>query len=247
MSDQKITVKVPEGQGVVEIIHREGQAAQVLNPRAPVKIALIGVIGAPYEFLIKRFSEGDQINQKRCHVVYSRDKLEIILVISEHDEYNRGTITGKLEVHPTFKKFGINSDFKWTTEELGQFLKMHRVFFPIQAENMDLVYKLKSFEAKIETDLKQEKKENGNETDLYAKTVNSNLPGAFKIKIPLFKGRPAEELEIEIYASVNGRTVSLQLFSPGAVQALEDIRDEIIDEQIKLISDLAPGIAIIEQ
>jgi len=247
MSDQKITVNVPEGQGTIEIIHREGQAAQVLNPKAPVKIWLTGVIGAPYEFLRKRISEPDQINQKRCHVIYSRDKLEIQLVMSDNDEYLRGVVIGKLEVHPTFKKFRINTDYKWDPEELGQFLKMHRVFFPVQAENMDLVSKLKSFEARVETQMKQEKKENGNETDLYAKTVNSNLPGAFKIKIPLFKGRPAEELEIEIYASVNGRTVSLQLYSPGAVQALEDIRDEIIDEQISLISELAPDIAIIEQ
>jgi len=247
MSDQKITVNVPEGHGTVEIIHREGQATQVLNPKAPVKIGLTGVISAPYEFLQKRISEPDQINQKRCHVIYSRDKLEIQLVMSENDEYIRGVVIGKLEVHPTFKKFGINADQKWAPEELGQFLKMHRVFFPVQSENMDLVTKLKSFEANIESKLKQEKNQNGSETDNYSKVVNSNLPGAFKIKIPLFKGMKAEELEVEIYASVNGRTVSLQLVSPGAVQALEDIRDEIIDSEISQISTIAPDIAIIEQ
>lgn len=247
MSDQKITVNVPEGQGTIEIIHREGQAAQVLNPKAPVKIGLTGVISAPFEFLLKRISESDQINQKRCHVIYSRDKLEIQLVMSENEEYLRGTVTGKLEVHPMFKKFGINSDQKWNPEELGQFLKMHRVFFPSQAENMDLVTKLKSFEANIESKLKQEKNQNGSETDNYSKVVNSNLPGAFKIKIPLFKGMKAEELEVEIYASVNGRTVYLQLVSPEAVQALEDIRDEIIDSEISKISTIAPDIAIIEQ
>jgi len=246
MSNQKVILNIPEGTKSFEVIHREGQAAQVLNPKPPVQVDLAGVIGAPYEFLKKRILEEEQIDQKRSHVIYSRDKLEITLIISEHDPYNRGKVTGKLEIHPTFKKFAINSDFRWKPEELGQFLKMHRVFFPIQAENMDLVSRLKSFEATIETELRQEKKENGNETDLYAKTVNSNVPGAFRIKIPLFKGRAAEELEIEIYASVNGRAVSLQLFSPGAVQALEDIRDEIIDEQISLISELAPDIAIIE-
>lgn len=248
MSEPKFVVKVPEGQGTVEIIHREGQAPQVLNPKAPVKINLAGVIGAPFEFLQKRISEPEQIDQKRCHVIYSRDKLEIQLVMmSENDEYIRGVVIGKLEVHPTFKKFGINSDQKWAPEELGQFLKMHRVFFPVQSENMDLVTKLKSFEANIESKLKQEKNQNGSETDNYSKVVNSNLPGAFKIKIPLFKGMKAEELEVEIYASVNGRTVSLQLVSPGAVQALEDIRDEIIDSEISQISTIAPDIAIIEQ
>jgi len=247
MSEQKIVLNVPQGQEVVEIIHREGNAARLLDPRPPVTVNLEGVIGVPYEFLSKRISEADQVNQKRCHVVFSRNKLEITLVTNESDEYERGEITGKLEIHPTFLKFGINSDRKWDPEELGQFLKMHRVFFPNQTENMDLVTKLKSFEAKIDSQLKQEKNQNGSETDNYSKVVNSNLPGAFKIKIPLFKGMKAEELEVEIYASVNGRTVTLQLISPGAVQALEDIRDEIIDDQISKIIELAPDIAIIEQ
>jgi hypothetical protein len=247
MTEPKIVVNVPEGQGMVEFIHREGSAAAILNPKPPVKIGLTGVIGAPYEFLQKRISEPDQINQKRCHVIYSRDKLEIQLVMSENDEYVRGVVIGKLEVHPTFKKFGINTDQKWDPEELGQFLKMHRVFFPSQSENMDLVSKLKSFEATVESKLKQEKQQNGSEKDEYSKAVNSNLPGAFKIKIPLFKGMQAEELEVEIYASINGRDVMLQLVSPGAVQALEDIRDEIIDKQISLFRELAPDIAIIEQ
>ncbi|MGV8135876.1 MAG: hypothetical protein AB2L20_11735 [Mangrovibacterium sp.] len=247
MTEPKIVVNVPEGQGKVEFIHREGPAEAILNPKPPVKIGITGVIGAPYEFLQKRISEPDQINQKRCHVIYSRDKLEIQLVMSENDEYVRGVVIGKLEVHPTFRKFSINTEERWSPEELGQFLKMHRVFFPSQSENMDLVTKLKSFEANIESKLKQEKNQNGSETDNYSKVVNSNLPGAFKVKIPLFKGMPAEELEVEIYASINGRNVTLQLVSPGAVQALEDIRDEIIDKQISLIQDIAPDIAIIEQ
>lgn len=247
MSDQKITVKVPEGSKSFEIVHRQGQAEQILNPKPPVKINLTGVIGVPFEFLKKRYKEPDQINEKRCHVIFSRSQLLICLVINENDEYNRGEITGRLETHPVFDKFAINTPKGWEPEELGMFLKMHKVYFPDKAENMDLVTKLLSFEADVDSKLKQEKQQSGGTTDNYSKVVKSNVPGKFKIKIPLFKGRPAEEFEVEIWAEVNGRTVTLKLFSPEAVSALEEIRDEIIDEQINAIRDLTPDIAIIEQ
>lgn len=57
----------------------------------------------------------------------------------------------------------------------------------------------------------------------------------------------AETIEVEFYASVNGRDVTLQLVSPGACQLLEDLRDRIIDEQVTRIRELAPEMAIIEQ
>ncbi len=248
MSQEKITVNMPEGSGnVLEIIHREGSAVKNLDPKPPVKIDLKGTIDAPYEFLLHRSSEPDQINQKRCHIVYSRDNLRLTLVMNENDDYLRGTVTGQIEVHPKFKEFGINSGYQWEPKELGQFLKMNRVFFPSQKENMDLVANLKNFKATIESKMRQETQQNGSETDDYSKVVNSNLPGAFKIKIPLFKGMDAVEIEVEIYASIDGRTVSLQLISPGAVQALEEIRDEIIDDQIARIQEITPDIVIIEQ
>lgn len=72
-------------------------------------------------------------------------------------------------------------------------------------------------------------------------------PEAFTLQIPIFKGMPAETIEVEFYASVNGRDVTLQLVSPGACQLLEDLRDRIIDVQVARIRELSPEIAIIEQ
>jgi hypothetical protein len=169
------------------------------------------------------------------------------LVISENDDYYRGVVIGKLEQHPKFKEFGINAGKNWDPNELGQFCKMNRAFFLDRSENMKLVSDLKNFEAKVATEIKKQKSDNGDFADNYSGVVTSNLPGLFKLKIPLFKGREAEELEVEFYASINGRTVALQLYSPGAMQALEDLRDVVIDEQIDKIKELTPDIAIIEQ
>lgn len=247
MENEKLQINFGQGVEKAEVTLREGAAEKVLDPKAPIKINLKGVIGAPVEFLTRRLDQPDQVNQKRCHVLISREDLKITLIMNEHDDYNEGRVVGVLQQHPKFVEFGINSGKAWEPNELGQFFKMNRAFFADKAENMKLVTDLKNFEAKVNTTIEKQKSENGDFKDNYSGVVNSNLPGTFKLRIPLFKGREAEEIEVEFYASVNGRTVALQLYSPGACQALEDLRDKVIDEQIEQIRKLAPDIAIIEQ
>jgi hypothetical protein len=246
MENEKLQIVMGEKEKA-EIIIREVNEVNELKVLAPIQITLDGVIESPVEFLLKRLDQKDQINQKKCHVIVSKENLSIILITNEDDKYKIGQITGRLEEHPKFKEFGINSGKVWDPNLLGQFCKMNRAFFLSVPENMDLVTKLKSFEAKVSTAIDKEQKENGNFKDNYSGVVTSNLPGAFKLKLPLFKGRPAEEIEVEFFASVNGRNVGLQLFSPGAAQAIEEIRDQVIDAQIKEIREIAPDIAIIEQ
>jgi len=247
MDDKKIVVNVVDNGTGASLTIREGDAPNILETKPPIATNLSGVIGSPVEFLTKRISEGDQINQKRCHVIVDRANVSITLNTNENDAYLKGTVKGKLEEHPKFVEFGINKGKNWQPHDLGQFFKMNRAFFFDQSENMTLVTKLKNFSADINTKVEKEKNENGSFKDNYSAVVISNVPPSFSLKIPVFKGVPADTIEVEFSASINGREVSLQLFSPGANQLLEDLRDQLIDEEIKQIKDLAPDIAIIEQ
>ena len=245
--DKKVVVNLPEGAKTAEVIIREGEAPKVLDPKAPVKINLSGVIGTPVEYLTRRCKEADQFDVKRAHVIVSREDVKVTLIFNENDEYTRGQVEGKLSFHPKFVEFGINSAKDWEPTRLGEFFKMNRAFFPDRDKNMELVSLLKNFEAKVESSIERERKENGSMKDNYSKVVQSNMPDAFTVHIPIFKGQPAEDLEVELYASVNGRDVSLSLVSPGACQLLEDLRDKVIDEQIEAIRELCPDIVIIEK
>lgn len=247
MNTEKIQVNFAEGQTKGELTILEGVALAQLPIKAPVKIGLIGVIGAPVEFLQKRISESDQINQKKCHVIIDREKISITLITSEDDSYLSGSVIGTLTQHPKFIEFGINAKKNWEPNELGQFFKINRAFFPDKSSNMALVTELKNFEATVNSKIEKQKSEKGDFKDNFSGVVSSNVPGTFTLRIPIFKGVPAEDLEIEFYASVDGRDVRLQLYSPGANTALEDLRDKVIEEQIELIRSIAPEIAIIEK
>lgn len=245
MDKEKIQINLAPGQPVTEVIWREGVAARQLEPKAPVKTNLEGVIGCVAEYLAKRIDTG-QFEQKDCHILVNRDKVEITLITNETDGYRRGEIVGRLEYNSKFLAFRINTGQSWTPTELGLFAKMNRTFFTDRTSNMELVSKLMNFTATVNNSIDRAVAENGSRSDCFTQVVNSNLPESFLLQIPIFKGMSAETIEVETFAQVNGREVSFVLMSPGAQATLEDLRDKVIDNELDKIRDIAPDIAIIE-
>ena len=245
MEAEKLQIVLGEGVTKAEVILREGAAIKELEPKAPIKTKLSGVIDAPVEYLKKRVPTG-QFTQERSHLIINREEIKLSLVINEDDEYLRGQVDGTLAFHPKFLEFGINTGKVWTPTELGLFFKMNRAFFPDKSANMKLVTDLMNFSATVNNKIERSVKENGDRTDNFAQVVNSNLPPSFVLNIPIFKGMPAETLEVETFSQINGREVAFTLLSPGANQTLEEIRDRAIDEQLVQIKEIAPNIAIIE-
>lgn len=243
-NENRINVAVPENYNgmPIEVILREGQAPEALDPKEPVPVKIIGTIESPLKWLEKRV---ELIDQKTAHITVSRDDMKISLFDKETDYYSNG-IEGILQPSKEMVEFGINSEKNWEPINLSKFFKMHRAFFKDKAENMALVSTLKNFKAKVNQDIERSKEENGSKTDNYSQVVDSNLPKSFKLNIPLFKGFDCEEIEVEIYADVDGRNVSLSLVSAGANEAIEDYKNRVIDEQLNLIREIAPDIAIIE-
>ena len=235
MAENKLNVVVPKDYNgtPIQVILREGKASIVV---------IDGTIEAPQRWLEKRI---DLIDQKASNIIVNRDTMKIALTTDETNYY-RTKISGTLEASQEIKAFGINTDKSWESSKLSQFFKMHRSFFKDKTENMELVSKLKNFKAKINQDIERSREENGSKVDNYSQVVDSNLPKSFKLNIPLFKGFAPEEIEVEIYADVDGRNVSLSLVSAGANEAIEEYKNRVIDEQLDGIRQIAPDIVIIE-
>ena len=244
MSENKLNVIVPKDYNgaPVEIVLREGKASVTLDPKEPERVVINGTIDAPFRWLEKRV---ELINQKATNIIVNRDKMGLALTIDETNFY-QAKINGILQASKEMLEFGINTDKKWEPIKLSQFFKMHRAFFKDKSENMMLVSILKNFKAKVNQDIERSKEENGSKVDNYSQVVDSNLPKSFKLNIPLFKGFACEEIEVEIYADVDGRDVSLSLVSAGANEAIEEYKNKVIDEQLNAIRQKTPDIVIIE-
>lgn len=123
MNNEKMIINLAPGCEKAEVIIREVDKVNELPVLPPVKLKIIGTICVPFEFLQKRlpWEDHDQIDLKRTHIIVTREKIAISLIINENDEYTRGTIGGILDMHPKFREFGINTGKAWTPTDLGLF------------------------------------------------------------------------------------------------------------------------------
>ncbi len=244
MSESKLNVVVPKDYNgtPIEVVLREGEAPELLEIKEPEKVVISGTIDTPFRWLEKRI---ELINQKASNIIVNRDVMGIALTVDETNYY-QSDIRGELKTSKEMMEFGINTEKKWEPIKLSKFVKMHRAFFTDKSQNMMLVSTLKNFKAKVNQDIERSKEENGSKVDNYSQVVDSNLPKSFKLNIPLFKGFACEEIEVEIYADVDGRDVTLSLVSAGANEAIEEYKNKVIDEQLDAIRQIAPDIVIIE-
>lgn len=226
-----------EGGHNAEIVFREGKA---LEPKEPVKVNIIGTIDAPLRWLEKRVRI---ISQDNSHIMVDREQMAIILRVEE-DYYYGEQITGRLELSPVFKKFGINFGKYMTNFEMAELFKMNRSYFENRAVAMNLVTQLQNFKAKVDKDIENMDNKRGDRRILVNQVVQSNLPEAFNLQLPVFKGQEKQTIAVEVYVEPNN--FNCCLMSPEANDLIHDLTDKCIDEVLHDIREVAPDIVIIE-
>ena len=244
MDPEKLNINFADGEGVKELIIRE--VNEVVEDKLPVlepdKVNISGNISAIFAFLEKRWTAEDkQIDHCRTHILVDRDNLTMKLIVNETDKREKKEVIGTIQLSRQYKAFGVNNKL-WESTDLGNFFRINRTYFEKKETNMQLVTLLKRFTAKVNTEVEREEKDNGSVTDVYRKVVESNLPEAFAVKIPIFKGSQPETFSIEIIAHIEGKHAVLELISPDAEAIVEEVRDKLIDEQIEKIKKLAPEV-----
>ena len=248
MDPEKLNIFFPEGKDKAELIIRQvnDEVKTTLPILEPDKVEISGNITAIFDFLEKRWNAEDkQIDHCRTHILVDRDNMQMALVVNETDKRDKKEIIGAIKLSRQYIAFGINKKL-WESTELGNFFRINRSYFEKKDTNMMLVNLLKRFTAKVNTEVEREEKDNGSVTDVYRKVVDSNLPEAFAVRIPIFKGSQPEVFSIEIIAHVEGKHAVLELISPDAEAIVEEVRDKMIDAEIAKIRELAPEIPIIE-
>lgn len=247
--NQRVNVAIGQydGKHPIEIILREGKAAEAVQPletKAPEKISVIGVIETPLEWLKKRI---DTIDQKLANIQVDREAMSITLTINENDYYKKNQIMGVVQLSEVYTKFGINDpQIGWEPAKLGQFLRINRALFQDKETCAILVSLLKNFKAKAKAEIQKQRDPSGSVADVYRTEVESNLPKSFTVNIPIFKGKAKAAIEVEFDHYIRDNEVYLQLVSPGANECVESFRDNVIDSILAEISTIAPDIVVME-
>lgn len=221
-----------------EIVILQGQAEPVYKDKSlTVSDASIDAVA---EFLRKKGTENaDIVNSK---VEFSYDQLFINLFYSVRRN-NPDTIKGALKLHPDLKKFMINSDKKYSTFELSDFIKMNRHYFENRDIAMKLVSELRNFEGKVNRDIESKADTRANQKMLIHQVVESNIPAGFILVVPVFVGQEKVRLEVEI--NINA-SFECTLISPDLKQLIDEETKSIIDAQLSEIKTLHPDLKIFE-
>lgn len=216
---------------------RTGAAVELHEPE---KVNIDGVIDAPYKWLEKKV---DDTVQHNAHILVNREEMFITL-ITEESSYYKNRITGHLDTSAEFKEFGINSGKYVNGVQMSDFIRMHRSYFDSRDTAMKLVTQLRNFKATVNKDLEESQDTRGNKSVALRQAVESNLPPAFGITIPLFRGGKKVTFSVEV--DIDPDTLEMTLNSPDAQDMIDASRDKIMDKVIEDISNIAPNIAIIE-
>lgn len=232
----KLHVTVENGIKTLQIL-----TGEALTPKEPTKVEIIGTIDAPLRWLQQRVAK---IDKKQSHIRVDRERMMIGLIIDERDYYYT-EIVGSLKIHPIYEKFGVNLGKYRTPFELAELIKMNRAHFENRQVAMELVSTLRQFKAKVDKTVEAEFNPNkGDKKLFYSQVIDSNLPNAFKLNIPLFKGQKPALIEVELYFNPDDLTCTL--VSPEANESVEDTKSGCIDAVLEQIKTIAPDIAIIE-
>jgi hypothetical protein len=220
-----------------ELIIREGVASK---PIEPIALKISGTIETPMKWIEKK---SKYFEKQFCSLQVDRESGDITLTIREKSP-DFDEIVGKLEYHPDFTKFMINTGKQITSHELAELIKMNRSCFADKETAMKLVKELRNFKAKVEKELESIKDDRANYSMKKIQAVETNIPDSFILVIPIFKGQPKESFEVEI--NINAENYTCSLVSPVANDFIAEFKDRIFDQQIELIQSLVPELVIIE-
>lgn len=238
---ENLHLKVEQLQGDT-IILREGQA---LPLREPIKINISGDINTVKSFIDKRKNAGSgaddpglqYINPDRAIVIVDKASLSIGLYLDRESAY--GTeVLAKLEIEPELLKFCIESNKKFTQQELIKLLKYGKRWFADEGAHAELLFAYMKLDVKVSADLKNDGPDGrGNKFSSFEKKVTSNIPADFIMSIPLFKGQEPKRFRVEICFDTTEGSVKFWLESVEMAELIDIESERLLKLQATHCSD----------
>jgi hypothetical protein len=234
---ENLHLKVEQVQGDTLII-REGTA---LPQVAPNKITITGDIKTVSSFVKKRKEAGELaglqgINENLAIVEVDKKKKTITLSLNPADPFG-AVITAKLEPNPDLEKFGINKNVQFSQKELVQLLKFSKLYFEDFGKHGELLRAYQAFTAKTYTNLSGEQDSRGNKNFAFDKKVETGLPTAFIMNLPIFKGQAPRRFMVEICLDVTDAAASFWFESVELSELSEIEGGQILEEELEACAD----------
>lgn len=116
-------------------------------------------------------------------------------------------------------------------------LKLKRSLFKNKLDHAGLIKQLRNVKAKVNAEVEQQKENNGNKSEVFRQTVDSNVPEAFTMILPLIEGKDPKTVEVNVVLEVENGDIICCLESMDAAEYIDEIREKAVLEEVELIKD----------
>lgn len=215
----------------IELTIREGDALSVHHPE---NTKITGAIDAPSRWVESRKGLFDP---KKSFTKINRDEKTITMHVDEQAANGWYNIQGRLLLSKEFAELGINTEKQYSPNQLANVLKLRRSIFEKPTDHAFIISTLRNIKAKINKQMEESDDTRGNIGKHFEQTVESNMPEAFTITLPLIKGEPKVTFQVNVLLHANGGDIVCTLESLDAAEFIDDICERRIDEEIEKIKD----------
>ena len=211
------------------LIVRTGDAPEIVLPQT---IKLDSIISGPADYFLSKKKAGHEYELEHCLLQIDRDNRKLILSLNDKDDSFYETITGILFPFKDLPAFKINTNYRWSTKGLKDFIKMNRVYFQDKDAHRTLVTNLTNFKAKIDTFIEDSNDSKGNKTLNYAQNLETDISLDFQLTIPIFKGLEPSTFKVEVNFDTREKTLELWLESVELKELQDSMVDNILNGEI---------------
>ena len=221
-----------DGKVVIEVHNFKGEAEKFLDPIEPIEpseINLQGRVGTIAEFLSKR---NHQFKDDACNIVVDLNENIMTFTGNERTEDNKEetVISSKIIETKHFKELEVNKPRQFEALELADYLRFRKNMFTDKEQFSKVWAALSSFEAEIDTQVKEANDKTGNSTKFIKQEVTHNMPRIFDLTIPVFEGVKPIKIEVEVDVNPNGLRCSLTSFD--LEEKYEELRASLFEAEL---------------
>lgn len=236
MENEQIKLEVKTSGDTLTILH--GRAPEPINPRA---VSVSGNHNAVMEYVTaKPLSE--KIKNHDTFIVIDNSRQKIELTVDESLP-SKTTVDGELKKSDDFAKWGIETEKRYTVNQLKQMVRVNRMFFPNRDQHTELLSSLGRVELEVSKIVKESDDDRGNIVNNIEQRVNSSIKESFTLMVPIYGGVAPAKFEVSIRFEVRDRNISIWLESPEAMEIARDYWDRISAEQLAKFTQM--GFAVI--
>ncbi len=202
------------------------------TPRERQTLNIEGTIECPYRYFTRRSDDG-KIQAKDCLVTIDEQDKIVTLLVDPEGQYT-DKITGKLEPHPGFTMWHINTSDARDLKSLCEKIRKNKYLFADRDVAASIISKLDKLNAKVTTEIKSENDRKGKQSASIDQVVTvggfDEETLKFRLYVPLFCGENPVHIDIEIIPEARGGHPVFMLESTELNQMVDATRERIFQQ-----------------